>query len=129
MQLAKKPRKSPPRYKLGRRNKLAAGISVNSLFCQACISIGNRKYNKKYSVAKLGAKAARLAASLQRMAWVIEFGVWNPDDGDPFEFMKYSDVFSKNQDYQDAELDKEFNPFRRELPKKTFNQNRNIRGR
>jgi hypothetical protein len=40
------------------------------------------------------------------MAWVIELGVWNPIDGDPFQILSYTDMFNGNEEYSDAVLDR-----------------------
>lgn len=101
-----KRRLAPPkpfqRYKIGSRNKISAGVYKSDRSYTAHISIANRIHRKSYSISRLGEKGARLAATFQRMAWMLEFGVWNPKDGDPFELLSYSESFSKNQDYENS---------------------------
>ena len=36
-----------------------------------------------FSVDRLGENGAKLAATLIRMAWLIDLEMWRPDDGDP----------------------------------------------
>lgn len=95
-----------PRYKVGTRTKLAGGVSSDGVQYLTHITVGKVHKRKTYSIAKLGEKGARMAAALQRMAWVIELGVWNPRDGDPFQILSYSEMFKGNEEYDDAVLDR-----------------------
>lgn len=70
------------------------------------ITVGTVHKRKYYSIKKLGEKGARLAAALQRTAWLIELRVWNPKDGDPFAILTYTDMFKGNDEYSDAVLDR-----------------------
>jgi hypothetical protein len=94
------------RYKAGSRTKLAGGVSSNGVRYLTHITVGTVHKRKTYSIEKLGEKGARIAAALQRMAWVIELGVWNPIDGDPFQILSYTDMFNGNEEYSDAVLDR-----------------------
>jgi hypothetical protein len=95
-----------PRYKIGSRTKLAGGVSSDGDTYLTHITVGKVHKRKTYSIEKLGEKGARMAAALQRMAWVIELGVWNPKDGDPFQILSYTDMFKGNEEYDDAVLDR-----------------------
>jgi hypothetical protein len=95
-----------PRYKIGSRTRLAAGVSSDGHTYLTNITVGTVHKRKTYSIEKLGEKGARMAAALQRMAWVIELGVWNPKDGDPFQILSYTDMFKGNEEYEDAVLDR-----------------------
>ena len=94
------------RYKVGSRTKLAGGVSSDGDTYLTHITVGKVHKRKTYSIEKLGEKGARMAAALQRMAWVIELGVWNPKDGDPFQILSYTDMFKGNEEYEDAVLDR-----------------------
>ena len=94
------------RYKVGSRTKLAGGVSSDGVRYLTHITVGAVHKRKTYSIEKLGEKGARMAAALQRMAWVIELGVWNPKDGDPFQILSYTDMFKGNEEYKDAVLDR-----------------------
>ena len=95
-----------PRYKIGSRTRLAGGVSSDGVRYLTHITVGTVHKRKTYSIEKLGEKGARMAAALQRMAWVIELGVWNPKDGDPFQILSYTDMFKGNEEYKDAVLDR-----------------------
>ena len=94
------------RYKAGSRTKLAGGVSSDGVRYLTHITVGAVHKRKTYSIEKLGEKGARMAAALQRMAWVIEMGVWNPKDGDPFQILSYTDMFKGNAEYDDAVIDR-----------------------
>ena len=94
------------RYKAGSRTNLAGGVSSDGVRYLTHITVGAVHKRKTYSIEKLGEKGARMAAALQRMAWVIELGVWNPKDGDPFQILSYTDMFKGNEEYSDAVLDR-----------------------
>ena len=94
------------RYKHGIRTQLTGGVSSNGKQYVATICVNGVCKTKRYSIKKLGEKGARLAAALQRLAWVIELGVWNPKDGDPFQILSYSEMFKGNNEYDDAVLDR-----------------------
>jgi hypothetical protein len=87
------------------------GISKSKNKYIATIFNNGKIYQKAYSIKRLGEKGARLAASLQRMAWVVDFGVWNPNDGDPFAILSYSDAFKGNAEYENCVVDGENSPF------------------
>lgn len=107
----KKQVKTKPRYKLGSRTRLAGGVIKYNGRYIAHISVGNDVRSKSYSILKLGDRGAKLAASLQRMAWVIELGVWNPRDGDPFEILSYAESFNGNHEYKSAMVDNVQSPW------------------
>jgi len=111
MRYKQRPKQWPPRYKLGSRTRLVGGVVKRHGRYIAHISVGNNAKQKAYSIKRLGEKAAKLAASLQRMAWVIEFGVWNPWDGDPFEILSYSESFKRNHEYENAVVDDVSSPW------------------
>ena len=47
-----------------------------------------------------------MAALHRQTICVIELGVWNPNDGDPFQILSYTDMFKGNEEYSDAVLDR-----------------------
>jgi hypothetical protein len=101
---------SKPRYKPGSRTKMLGGVYERESSFQVRLSVNSLALQKDYSIARLGRTAAKLAASLQRMAWIIEHGIWKPEDGDPFEFLSFTDTFKGNQEYDDAVIDDEDSP-------------------
>lgn len=80
-------------------------------YYHAHIKYQGEKRAKTFSVSKLSETGARLAASLQRLCWLIELGAWHPDSGDPLALLSYTDVFSGNQDYANAKVDHEESPY------------------
>jgi hypothetical protein len=59
---------------------------------------------RRWSIGKHGEAGAKLAASLQKLLWVVENGLWNPADGDPLAIMSYAESFNGNRDYDDCEI-------------------------
>lgn len=96
-----------------RKSILWAGVSrvtrkpvpghIRGAAWEAHVFVNDKRISRSYSVAKFGESAARLAATLRRMLWLLEYQKWSPEDGDPLEFLKYGDLFSGNADYQDSE--------------------------
>jgi hypothetical protein len=39
------------------------------------------------------------------MMWIVEMGVWNPNDGDPLAILGYADSFKGNKDYENSVID------------------------
>lgn len=67
-------------------------------YIRVCIySRGIRIKQKVFSISKYGEQAARLAASLLRLSWIIETKRWSPSDGDPLEIMRYADSFGEHE--------------------------------
>lgn len=95
-----------PRYKIGSRTKLVGGITETADEYIATISVGNDARQKSYSKSKLGKTGAKLAATFQRTAWIIELGVWSPEDGDPFAIMSYVESLKGNHEYEHAVIDR-----------------------
>lgn len=75
------------RYKYGSRTKLVGGVLRYDRYFIAHICVDGEIRTKRYSIAKLGELGAKLAATFQRAAWVVELGLWNPKDGDPFSIL------------------------------------------
>lgn len=71
----------------------------------AAIQVKNKVRARRWSVAKYGEDGARLAASLQRMLWILEEKCWKPADGDPLALLSYTQSFEGNRDYEDCVLD------------------------
>lgn len=94
--------KLKPRYKIGSRTKLVGGILKYKTKYVACICVGNDVRQKNFSIKKLGDTGSRLAASLQRMSWLIELGVWKPEDGDPFAILH---LHEGNRDYENCKVE------------------------
>ena len=88
--------------------KITGGVSRNRMngwwYYIAHIKIGKDKRRKTFSIHKLGEKGAKLAASFQRLAWLIELGAWNPNDGDPLAVIDYSDFFKGNDEYEHSKV-------------------------
>ena len=70
----------------------------------ASIMIRGKAMARRWSINKHGEGGARLAASLQKLLWVVENGLWNPADGDPLAIMSYAESFNGNRDYDDCEI-------------------------
>lgn len=100
------------RYKASARNKLTSGGVCETGGCfVAHISVLGKGKSKSFSITKLGSAGAKLAASLQRMVWLIETGVWNPKDGDPFQILSYSESFKGNNEYENSVVDDVSSPW------------------
>lgn len=87
-----------------KRVELKDGYGRVGVFFLAGCSIKGKIYSRKFSVDKYGYDAAKLLASMQRLMWLVEGGVWRPQDGDPLALLSYTDVFAGNRDYQDCEV-------------------------
>jgi hypothetical protein len=70
----------------------------------ASIMIRGKAMARRWSIQKHGEAGAKLAASLQKLLWVVENGLWNPADGDPLAIMSYAESFNGNRDYDDCEI-------------------------
>jgi hypothetical protein len=70
----------------------------------ASVMIKGKAKARRWSITKYGESGAKLAASLQKLLWVVENGLWNPADGDPLAIMSYSESFNGNRDYDDCEI-------------------------
>ena len=40
------------------------------------------------------------------LLWLVEYGIWTPQDGDPLAILKYSDAFDGNEEYENSKLDR-----------------------
>lgn len=109
--IASKKRKFVGRYRLGIRNKLKGGVYMQQArtragtlltFYIARINVCGRRLRRTFSADRLGHDGARMAASLQRLVWLIDFEIWNPRDGDPFEILNFRDTISRNGDYENS---------------------------
>lgn len=103
-----------PRTKLTsgiQRRENMDGYGRKAIWWHANASINGKKFARKWSVSKHGEDGARLLASLQRMTWIIEEGVWNPEEGDPLALLSYVDGFSGNADYEDCAVEQESSPW------------------
>jgi hypothetical protein len=87
--------KGAMRVKMGRHYYWKAHLNIP----------GSRQRQKNFSIDKLGETGARLAAALQRMCWLIEYGAWRPADGDPFAILGYTQLLRGNGDYEHAQID------------------------
>jgi hypothetical protein len=87
----------------------------------ARIWLKGRLLNRRWSITKHGEDGARLAASLQKLLWVVENGLWTPADGDPLAITGYAESFAGNRDYENCvvtDVDSPWgppNPYRSEL--------------
>jgi hypothetical protein len=70
----------------------------------ASIMIKGKPIARRWSINKHGEAGAKLAASLQKLLWVVENGLWTPADGDPLAIMSYAESFNGNRDYDDCEI-------------------------
>jgi len=70
----------------------------------ASAMVKGKSVQRKWSVSKYGESGAKLLATLQKMSWLIEFKVWNPNEGDPLALLGYTDIFNGNRDYDDCEV-------------------------
>lgn len=77
----------------------------------AAIMVKGKQKARRWSINKHGEAGAKLAASLQKLLWVVEHGIWNPEDGDPLAILGYADSFSGNRDYDDCEIDDVSSPW------------------
>jgi len=71
----------------------------------ALLTLDGKCYQKTFSIKKLGDRSAKLCASMQRLIWLIDLGIWSPDKGDPFKLLSFMDTFEGNEDIriQDVE--------------------------
>ena len=81
------------------------GYGRESDWYVASIQVQGKPRSRRWSVDKYGEDGARLAASLQRMLWIIEEGCWKPEDGDPLALLSDTQSFEGNRDYQDCVID------------------------
>ena len=86
------------------RNENLDGYGRMSVWYVASFTIKRKTKQRKWSVDKHGEDGARLAASLQRLLWIIEAGQWNPSAGDPLAIASYAESFNGNRDYADSEI-------------------------
>jgi hypothetical protein len=94
-----------------RREEIPDGYGRMDSWYVATITIKRKTQARRWSINKHGEDGARLAASLQRLLWLVENGAWNPADGDPLAIMSYSDSFSGNRDYDDCEISEVNSPW------------------
>ena len=93
------------------RVKLTAGVHRRSGCWYATITMDTIKTEKGFSINRLGEKGARLAATLQRMVWLIDHKIWKPDEGDPLKLIRYLDAFQGNAEYVNSVIDDVANPW------------------
>lgn len=94
-----------------KRCELKDGYGRVGVYYMASAMIKGKPLSHKFSVDKYGAASAQLLASMQKMMWLVEYGVWNPTDGDPLALLSYTDSFSGNREYQDAEISNVTSPW------------------
>lgn len=85
-----------------RRKRNCDGYGRVDYYYVAAIMVGGKTLSRRWSVTKHGEAGAKLAASLQKLLWVVENGLWNPDDGDPLAIMNYAASFEGNDDYENS---------------------------
>ena len=96
------------------RSEQPDGYGRMSAWYVASLTIKRKTQQRKWSVDKHGEDGARLAASLQRMLWLIEAGQWNPAAGDPLAIASYAESFAGNRDYDDCEISDVSSPWTHE---------------
>lgn len=115
-------RKYVGRFKFGSRVKLTGGI-YRAIFTDsgkkravwiATLYVMGRRQRRVFSVNRCGEYGAKLAASLQRLVWLIDFGLWKPRDGDPLEILSYSEAHKGNRDYENSVNEERSSPFIRQ---------------
>lgn len=105
------PKKPRTAFVAGVRFETSAdGYGRREEWVTAAIMINGEQLKRRWSVAKHGKAGAKMLASLQRMMWMIENGVWKPEDGDPFAAMTYEETFG-NRDYSDSVLEHQHSPW------------------
>lgn len=60
------------------------GYGNLNVFWVATIRAEGRMRSAQFSVRKNGEDGAKRLATLRRLEWMIELGIWRPEDGDPF---------------------------------------------
>lgn len=105
--------KAPLPAKKKARTRLTGGVSRYEakdgygrvgVYYMADAMINGKPLRRKFAVDKHGVAAAQMLAAMQKMMWLVEYGVWNPTDGDPLALLNYTDSFAGNRDYQDCEI-------------------------
>jgi len=86
------------------RQTCCDGYGRESSWYVAAMVFNGKPHARRWSVSKYGEDGARLAASLQKLLWLVESGTWNPADGDVLSILSYAQTFEGNRDYQDCEV-------------------------
>ena len=87
------------------------GYGRESSWYVAAMGVKGRVLCRKWSISKYGEDGAKLAASLQKLLWVVESGLWKPEHGDPLAIIGYSESFGGNRDYDDCVIDNVSSPW------------------
>lgn len=85
-----------------RRVELKDGYGRVGVYYLATAMINGKALSRKFSIDKYGHASAELLAAMQKMMWLVEYGVWSPTDGDPLALLSYTESFAGNRDYQDC---------------------------
>jgi len=83
------------------RIKITKGVHKKCGCWYATITVDTIKTSKGFSISKLGDKGAKLAATLQRMVWLIDKKVWNPEEGDPLKIISYLELTQHSSPTED----------------------------
>jgi len=83
---------------------MTAGVYRTRNRFAAKLKFGPQLKLRIFNIDRLGESGARLAASLQRMVWLIECGAWRIEDGDPLMFSTFREMLRGNQDYADSHV-------------------------
>ena len=104
------------RYRRGSRTRLTGGISrgLNTggtghscIRWRVSLTVNGESRVKTFAEDKYGKDGAKMLCSLYRMAWMIEEGLWNPKDGDPFAVLGAGEFFSGREDMENTGCDYE----------------------
>jgi|GEM_PF-3985785 len=104
------------RYRRGCMTRMTGGISKRldrpgtGQVCvrwKASLTVNGYTRKKSFSEGKYGKDGARMLCALYRMAWMIEEGIWNPNDGDPFSILGAGQFFSGRSDMENTGCDYE----------------------
>lgn len=97
------------RHRPGARTRLdttVLAIKIRGVpYIRVTICVGQIRREKNIQIAKIGMAGAKMAAALLRLSWLIELGVWNPRDGDPFEILSYANSLKGNHEYENSAVD------------------------
>jgi hypothetical protein len=94
-----------------RANSLTKGIHKRAGCWYATFNQSGIQTSRGFSIKRLGNQAAKLAATFQRMVWLLDHQVWRPEEGDPLKHMSYADLLRGNGDYTDAAVDDVSSPW------------------
>lgn len=87
------------------------GYGREAVWYVATCMVNGKSRARKWSASKYGEAGAKMLAALHKLAWLIELGVWKPEDGDPLALLGYTDTFEGNRDYADCQLEPELSPW------------------